>query len=135
MAALQTALLDNPPLVPGLDPSIVVHPRRLHLTLGVMALSPEPPATDGDPLTGVAGKKTLSQALDLLNKLKPEIMDILRGEGLYVPLNQMSIMKPEHRDTSQAHVLWIGPSSVGSHAGRLRQVCGMYPTTIAPTLV
>ncbi|KAI0347311.1 hypothetical protein BDW22DRAFT_515439 [Trametopsis cervina] len=38
MGAFENALLDHSPKIPGLDEGIVVSPRRMHLTLGVMNL-------------------------------------------------------------------------------------------------
>ena len=43
ISALTSSWLAHDPPIDGLDPSIVVQPRRLHLTLGVMALTPLPP--------------------------------------------------------------------------------------------
>ena len=40
ISALTSSWLAHEPPIDGLGPSIVVHPRRLHLTLGAMALSP-----------------------------------------------------------------------------------------------
>jgi len=110
MKSFQAALLEHSPPIPGLDNSIVVDPRRMHLTLGVMALGAE---------------KTLESALTLLNNLKPRIMDILSGEKLRVDLNTLDIMPPDRGDLDKAHVLWMGPAVVDDH--KLRTVCGWCP--------
>ena len=86
-------------LVEGLDSSILIDPRRLHMTLGVMSLeqdddSVEPPETT-TPL-GHLPKKTVSSALYLLNSLKPRISEILQSDkGIKVPLEVMHVFKTE----------------------------------------
>ncbi|KIK05289.1 hypothetical protein K443DRAFT_91599 [Laccaria amethystina LaAM-08-1] len=97
----------------GLDKSIVIDPRRLHLTLGVMALE----ADDSDPRpsasTSIPTKKTPQTALALLASLRPHILNILnRDESVKVTLNEMGWF-PEGRGNGQGkNVLFIGPGSV-----------------------
>jgi len=101
-------------LVGGLDSSILIDPRRLHMTLGVMALeqddssvvSSHRPLTQSQPLLspapplttplGYSTKKTVSTALDLLKSLKPRISEILDcDKGVEIPLEVMHVLKTE----------------------------------------
>ncbi|KAH7884930.1 kinase A anchor protein [Phlebopus sp. FC_14] len=111
-------LLKSAPAVPGLDPSIAVAPRRLHLTLGVMSLVES--VSPGDSLT--EPPKTLSEALALLSSLGPRIKESLAENHLCVPLQRMDIMKPDRGDPDNAHVLWLGPSFDTEDALRLKAV-------------
>lgn len=107
-------LLRCKPALPGVNSGIVIAPRRLHLTLGVMTLE--------DPLA--ASGKTLENALALLSTLRPRIMEILDGHGLCIPLTEMNIMNPYRGDVDNAHVLWFGPSLDTEDAQRLKIVSG-----------
>lgn len=99
------------PALPGIDSGIIIAPRRLHVTLGVMALE-DTPASSG---------KTLENALALLSTLRPRIMEFLDGHGLSIPLTEMNIM---NSDADNAHVLWFGPSMDTEDAQRLKAVSG-----------
>ncbi|KAF8175548.1 hypothetical protein BJ912DRAFT_1147050 [Pholiota molesta] len=126
-----TSMLDSPPtaaqpstmkgkrplrvssIVDGLDSSIVIDPRRLHMTLGVMALQKKPiPAAaatveDPAPLRPTAprpqrvstpepaeGPRTVTTALALLRSLQPQISAILDGSrGVQVPLEVLDVLK------------------------------------------
>ncbi|OAX34113.1 hypothetical protein K503DRAFT_794290 [Rhizopogon vinicolor AM-OR11-026] len=105
-------LLSCKPALPGVDSGIVIAPRRLHVTLGVMALE--------DPPT--SSEKTLENALALLSRLRPSIMEFLDGHGLCIPLTEMNIMNPYRGDADNAHVLWFGPSLDREDAQRLKTV-------------
>jgi hypothetical protein len=62
ISALTTSWLAHEPPIDGIDPSIVVNPHSLHLTLGVMALAPQsPPHNDSDRESelNLAGARTL----------------------------------------------------------------------------
>lgn len=73
-----------------------------------------------------AESNTLRSALDLLQSLKPKIMEILAGKPLLVPFHRMGIMNPRYGDLSKAHVLWLGPAVVDEDARRLTAVCSVY---------
>ncbi|KAG2139632.1 kinase A anchor protein [Suillus bovinus] len=105
-------LLNREPAFPGVDRGIVIAPRRLHLTLGVMTLE--------NPL--VSSGRTLEDALALLSTLRTRIMELLDGHGLCIPLTEMNIMKPDRGNADNAHVLWLGPSMDTSDAQRLKSV-------------
>lgn len=94
VSSFQSSLLESDPPISGLDPTIVIDPRRLHITLGVMALDKEEeadtlnqeansanPTTEPDPSATPAdappAKKTVATALELLTSLKPRITSIL----------------------------------------------------------
>ncbi|KIK91414.1 hypothetical protein PAXRUDRAFT_830864 [Paxillus rubicundulus Ve08.2h10] len=122
VSSFTNRLLQTTPALPGLDRSIVVAPRRLHLTFGVMSLvesESSNAAPDNDPSDT---RKTLSQALSHLETLRPQIAKILSGKRLSVPLRMMDIMQPDQGNPDNAHVLWLGPSSETEDARRLRRV-------------
>ncbi|OCH83916.1 hypothetical protein OBBRIDRAFT_799527 [Obba rivulosa] len=139
MTAFTDALLQATPAIPGLDRSIVIPPRRLHLTLGVLSLDAQNPSSPsrspsgvesssaGQPRTPPAARatgrpRTLEAARALLRDIRPRILDILAGVPLRVQLDSMDIMKPERGDLERAHVMWIGPSHEGEGARRLKVV-------------
>ena len=111
VATFQNDLLNATPPIAGLDRSIAIDPRRLHLTLGVMALG-------GDQ------SKTLETALDLLRSLQPSIAVLLQGRNsVKVRLDSLDILKPD-RDYKNAHVLFSGPSTLDDDdSARLEAVC------------
>ncbi|THH14096.1 hypothetical protein EW146_g6195 [Bondarzewia mesenterica] len=113
LSSFTSALLAGTPSIPGLDASIVVPTRRLHLTLGVMSL-------DQGNIS-----HTLDIAQSLLESLRPTVMDLLNGQRLKVGLERMDIMKAERGDASRAHVLFVGPSLDGEEGKRLNTVCEM----------
>ncbi|KAI0773467.1 AKAP7 2'5' RNA ligase-like domain-containing protein [Irpex lacteus] len=102
---------------PGLDDRILISPRRLHLTLGVMTLADTP--TQSLPPTPTH----LHPAQNLLTDLRPQILEKLAGHELRVGLNVMDVMRPERGDLSRAHVMWAGPEYGGEAARRLKAVC------------
>ncbi|KIM60671.1 hypothetical protein SCLCIDRAFT_1216572 [Scleroderma citrinum Foug A] len=130
ISSFTDGLLRNTPALPGLDQSIVIAPRRLHLTLGVMTLADsasetQSPAPSRVPAsTAAPSHRTVSDALSLLSSLKPRIMELLVGNRLRVPLQRMHIMDPDGGDPDHAHVLWLGPSPDAADAHRLQRVGG-----------
>ncbi|TFK48877.1 hypothetical protein OE88DRAFT_1633955, partial [Heliocybe sulcata] len=108
MSAFTQALLSGSPPITGLDRSIIINPRRFHLTLGVMSLG--------------RSSEDVAAALALLSELRPRILGILAGEKLRVELKAMDIMKPDRGDPERAHVMWMGPRNNGSGT-KLREVC------------
>jgi hypothetical protein len=115
ISALTSSWLAHQPPIEGLDPSIVVQPRRLHFTLGVMTLNspPNDPGYDHD----------LASAMTLLDNLVPSIRTMLANNPLRVPLDcsRLKVMQP---DPTRAHVLYLEPDSRSSDGLRLRAVCG-----------
>jgi hypothetical protein len=116
-----------------LDKSIIVQPSRLHITLGVMALTEDhniPGGASGESevqLTGTGSHnssepqdtpptKTVSEALSLLHGLSERIKEVLEtredassGSGMVmVPLNTMGVFGTGKKQS--AHVLWVGPT-------------------------
>jgi activating signal cointegrator complex subunit 1 len=104
-------LLNCKPALPGVDRSIVIAPRRLHMTLGVMNLEN-------------SSGRTLADAQALLTTLRPRIMELLDGHSLCIPLTEMNIMNPDRGNADNAHVLWLGPSPDTKDAQRLKSVSG-----------
>lgn len=124
MSAFTRTLLDSLPAIPGLDESIVIAPRRLHITLGVMSLIDSSEELALSPSPSAEPPKSVSAALALLAALKPRIRELLAGAPLRVALRHVDIMKPDRGDLARAHVLWAGPSSEGEDMARLRSVAG-----------
>ncbi|KAJ7239168.1 kinase A anchor protein [Mycena haematopus] len=89
--------------IEGLDRSILVDPRRLHLTIGVMALSTENPSTSG---SNMSPGQTVSDAIALLQSLGPEI-DSIAPEPVPLTLDKMGVLKTQRQ---QAGVLYLGPN-------------------------
>ena len=105
--------LAHDPTIDGLDPSIVVQPRGLHLSLGVLTL-----ATDLDQ-GEEAGETThdLAGATQLLVELAPRVHAALER----APLCKLTVMQP---DPTRAHVLYSEPDLSSTDGRRLRAVCG-----------
>ncbi|KAF9237987.1 kinase A anchor protein [Melanogaster broomeanus] len=122
VSSFTKGLLETTPTLPGLDQSIVVAPRRLHLTLGIMSLV-DPEQSNSDPNNESSNsRKTLPEALSLLSSLRPLIMEMLCGNCLSVPLEVVNIMQPDGGDPDKAHVLWVGPSLETEEGQRLMKV-------------
>ncbi|KIY45498.1 hypothetical protein FISHEDRAFT_61214 [Fistulina hepatica ATCC 64428] len=103
------------PSIRGLDKTILVDPRRIHLTLGVMTLS-ETPTTSED-------EKTLTSALSFLASLRRRLLEMTSNAGkVDVPLNRLGLLKPERRGTF-GNVLWVGPDETDVNAQTLKSIC------------
>lgn len=137
VSSFTSALLSANPPINGLDDTIIIPARRLHLTLGVMSLTEvEEPSSSASAKDNVAGdepppprqkQKTLKSALELLISLQPRATELLNGARLRVPLTALDIMKPERNDAARSHVCFVGPSEkdMRSEDGKkLRAVCG-----------
>jgi activating signal cointegrator complex subunit 1 len=111
---LTTSWLAHDPPIDGLDPSIVVQPRRLHLTLGVMNL-----ASNHDK-GGEEKTHDLAGATRLLAELTPRIRAALERAPLRVQLGRLAVMQP---DPTRAHVLYAEPDISSPDGRRLRAVC------------
>lgn len=132
VSAFTRALLASEPAVPGLDESIVVAPRRLHITLGVMSLSSSAPSGSAPPGSAQEdAQPTLAAARTLLHALQPRVQALLRGTSgsaeasagpLRVALQHVDIMRPDGGDPARAHVLWAGPRPDSEDARRLKRV-------------
>ncbi|KAH8078396.1 AKAP7 2'5' RNA ligase-like domain-containing protein [Cristinia sonorae] len=120
LTSFTTALLHSNPAIPGLDESIVVSARRMHLTLGVMSLTERDSGHSGE--TSSSPPRTLHSAAALLQKVKPGIMALLSGHKLQVALKRVDIMKPERGSLDKAHVFWAGPPEDGDDVARLKAV-------------
>ncbi|KAJ7689596.1 AKAP7 2'5' RNA ligase-like domain-containing protein [Mycena rosella] len=85
--------------IEGLDRSILVDPRRLHFTIGVMTLTSKDESE-------TSKTKTLRDAISLLHSLAPEINEIA-GQPVVLPLDKMGVLKTKRQ---QAGVLYVGPA-------------------------
>ncbi|CAK5279014.1 unnamed protein product [Mycena citricolor] len=94
-----------PPIV-GIDPSILVDPRRLHFTLGVMTLVDADRAAPSGADEPTAPTKTVAEALALLRSLKTQVAEISAGGLLALPLDHMGVLKTHHEE---AGVLYVAP--------------------------
>ncbi|KAJ7229991.1 kinase A anchor protein [Mycena pura] len=92
--------------IQGLDQSILVDPRRLHFTIGVMALS----TTESPDNPDAPQSRTISEAIALLYSLAPEINQITR-QPVLLTLDKMGVLKTKGQ---QAGVLYVGPSDESS---------------------
>jgi activating signal cointegrator complex subunit 1 len=92
----------------------MVDPRRLHLTLGVMALDNE--------------TKNIADALKLLESLRPELGAILKEGKKSVKVQFKTapeVLKTEkHGDEMFANVLYLGVREPSDETIQLKQVCG-----------
>ncbi|KAF7299365.1 hypothetical protein MIND_00885800 [Mycena indigotica] len=107
--------------IEGIDKSILVDPRRLHFTLGVMALSPSAAVGTSPPsiTTPAPPTHTLDEAIALLRSLEPAVAELTEGP-LRVPLNKMGVLKMQK---GQAGVLYLGPKDEKSEdTMKLRRV-------------
>jgi activating signal cointegrator complex subunit 1 len=134
----QSLLNETHPPISGLDKSVLISPRRLHFTLGVMSLASPSTAVDSEGTTDPRiQSRTLDDAVGFLESLKPHVDDLLRvsatgsvdqAQKIRVPLNSMDTMKLEK--DGAAHVLWVGPrdgnlkDTTGEEVIKLRRVCG-----------
>lgn len=124
VSSFTNGLLGTTPALPGLDRTIVIPPRRLHLTLGVMSLESSEDSNIAFDGQATSPRKTLSEALSLLSSLRPQLLELLCGARLKVPLHMMGIMPPDRGDPHKAHVLWLGPPHENEDAQRLHKVGG-----------
>ncbi|KAI0293858.1 AKAP7 2'5' RNA ligase-like domain-containing protein [Multifurca ochricompacta] len=123
--SLTSSWLAHEPPIDGLDPSIVINPRRLHLTLGAIALNTTttaaPSSTSGAaPYDDPRGPLDLTAATELLVSLAPRIRGLLAHHPLRVSLGRLAIMQP---DPTRAHVLYAEPDVHSTDGIRLRAVC------------
>jgi len=118
VATFTDGLLANDPAIAGLDPSIIIHPRRLHLTLGVLSLVKD------QSQVKVQSQATIQAVLDLLQKLKPQLDAAVQPDDhVEVPLVAMDIMRPG-RGKATPHVLHIGPRESDLTGTALKRVTG-----------
>ena len=131
ISALTSSWLAHEPPIEGLDPSIVVHPRRLHLTLGVLTLAGNPnrPTAYSNSNSNYEQQEgqeeqqcdDLASAEALLAGLAPRLRALLAQNPLRVPLGRLAIMQS---DPARAHVLYAEPDVSSTDGQRLRAVCG-----------
>lgn len=88
--------------IEGLDKSILVDPRRLHFTIGVLTLPADSPQQD---VSSAYKSRTLSDAIALLRSLGPEISEITR-QPILLSLDKMGVLKTKRQE---AGVLYVGP--------------------------
>jgi AKAP7 2'5' RNA ligase-like domain len=138
------------PAVAGLDRTIVIPPRRLHLTLGVMALlrgHEESPRTyqsikiDPNPAGSEAEGRapelpTLERAQQVLDSCIPDINEILKSNGgspLRLTLDQLGTFQPNRE---QCHVLFAEPRDADdTRPGLLRAIGGKrFLSSLVPRL-
>lgn len=64
---------------------------------------------------------TIATVLSRLESLCEEILEILDGEPLMVPLERMDIMYRKNRKLESADVLWVGPDTRKGELGRSKE--------------
>ena len=134
LTAFGDALLAASPPIAGLDRSIVIDPRRVHLTLGVMRLEKEDAAASASSKDAAASasskdaaasasskdanadppKKTTSTALALLRSLAPQLVELGPAR---VDLERLGVLKTQ-KGGREANVLWVGPREADESEGR-----------------
>ncbi|KAL1712995.1 hypothetical protein EV715DRAFT_212591, partial [Schizophyllum commune] len=104
LTAFGDALLAASPPIAGLDRSIVIDPRRVHLTLGVMRLEKEDAAATacGKDDNADPPKKIPSTALALLRSLAPQLAALGPAR---VDLERLGVLKTQ-KGGREANVLW-----------------------------
>jgi len=134
----QSLLNETDPPISGLDKSVLIPPRRLHFTLGVMSLASTSSAVYPEGTTDPTTQpRTVDYAVRFLESLKPRLDEILRApvagsagqaRKIRVVLDSMDTMKLEN--SGAAHVLWVGPRDGNSknvtdeETNKFRRVCG-----------
>src|SRR5712672_2004055 len=122
VSALTSSWLAHEPPIEGLDASIVINPRRLHLTLGVMTRLPSAPQQqEEEEEEGPPQQRDLASATALLASLAPRVREVLAHDPLRVPLGRLAVMQP---NPARAHVLYVEPDVRSPDGRRLRAVCG-----------
>ncbi|KAJ3875608.1 AKAP7 2'5' RNA ligase-like domain-containing protein [Lentinula edodes] len=99
MTRFQSSLLEDS--VDGLDPSILIKPRRLHFTLGVMSLSPRSSISS-------QSTTTVESALTLLRSLQPQLTELCavgKSGTLQASLERLGAFE----STDGARVMWVSP--------------------------
>ncbi len=102
MARFHSSLLQGS--VQGLDPSILIKPRRLHFTLGVMCLS----KTSAGSNVESSSNHTVESALALLRSLQPQVSALCaagKSGTLRASLEQFGAFESK----KGARVLWASP--------------------------
>jgi len=139
----QYLLHDTDPPILGLDESVLIPPRRLHFTLGVMSLASTSSTADSRGSTDpTVQSRTLGDAVRFLESLKPRVDELLRvsvtdpahrAQKIRAVLNSMDTMKLERGGA--AHVLWVGPKDGNSKhitdekTDKFRRVCDFIHTS------
>lgn len=121
-----TGILGKSPRPEGVDGQLFQKPQRIHMTLGVMALVSDEEATaQNDAQSGeelaAAKPNTISDALQFLESLRPELIEAMKGEKeLSVPLKGLFVMND---DPERANVLWTGPGTSRDESALWRVSC------------
>ncbi|KAJ3739620.1 kinase A anchor protein [Lentinula raphanica] len=114
MSKFNSSLLQGS--VEGLDPSILIKPRKLHFTLGVMSLSPSDQIrrtfesqSESKPNTfSSSNPKTVESALGLLRSLQPQLIALCetgKQGRLEVSLERAGAFETREG----ARVMWVSP--------------------------
>ncbi|KLO11112.1 hypothetical protein SCHPADRAFT_791928, partial [Schizopora paradoxa] len=125
LSSFTSSLLASDPPIEGLDASIVVPARRVHITLGVMSLVDELLVDGGGGTMELTSEETLkekemtkptptlSSAIAFLQALRPRILEKLEGGKALVPLERIDVMKNgsgRGKGKEMAHVLYAAPA-------------------------
>ncbi|KAJ3735791.1 kinase A anchor protein [Lentinula guzmanii] len=94
--------------IEGLDSSILVKPRRLHFTLGVMSLSSSSQNQSSDSRPSTSPPKTVESALGLLRSLQPQLT-ALCAAGKPGTLQGSLERVGAFESKDGARVLWVSP--------------------------
>ncbi|KZV96496.1 hypothetical protein EXIGLDRAFT_733163, partial [Exidia glandulosa HHB12029] len=116
VSSFTDGLLSTDPPLSGMDASIVILPRRLHMTLGVLSLVKE------DKDIKHPTQTTISRALAILERLKPRLHEV--ATSMVVPLVSMDIMRPL-KGKASPHVLYVGPNEEDVKGTSLERISNM----------
>jgi hypothetical protein len=115
------ALVHATPSIAGIDPSIMVDPRRLSFLLAPMTLD----------------DTTLPQARELLTSLRPRLLDMIAASTestgkLQAPLTSFRVLRPYGDDPRTTNVLLLGPHRTGNVWKPLWSVASEYGFSFRP---
>jgi activating signal cointegrator complex subunit 1 len=97
VATVQKALRKARPS--GFHDSILISPRRLHLSFGVLGL-------EGSKQSSQENRPTVSKALQALQECQPRIGEVMKGRSLSVNLQGLASFSS---DLTECHVLYALP--------------------------
>ncbi|KAI0032919.1 kinase A anchor protein, partial [Vararia minispora EC-137] len=122
---LTSGLLASDPPIVGLDPSVIVQPRRLHFTLGTLSLDSPAFSATASSSQEATQLNTLEHASALLQAVQPRIIKLLAGRPLRIGLETIDMLQPERQRQGMAHVLVLCPDPKSDNGQRLRAVCDL----------
>ncbi|KAH8822140.1 AKAP7 2'5' RNA ligase-like domain-containing protein [Flagelloscypha sp. PMI_526] len=141
LSSFNDQLQQADPPVTGLDETILIRPRRVHFTLGVMSLASRTAARKAskpsssqqheapDPAVSTPIKPTVDDALAVLKTLEPSIRQAMGSSGFpAINLNTLNVLKSTfNKESGQttAHVLYAAPKHGTDDYSKLFSLCNL----------